>query len=55
MAKEKSRAKPDDKKQSKLFILKAREIGAAEKSSTADEVMSRLGKMKPEPRKANDQ
>jgi hypothetical protein len=44
-------AKPDDKEQSKLFIEKAREIGADEKRSAADKLMGRLAKMKPEPRK----
>jgi hypothetical protein len=43
-------AKPDDKEQSKLFIEKAREIGADEKRSAADKLMGRLAKMKPEPK-----
>ncbi len=42
--------KRDDAKQSKLFIQKAREIGADEKRSAADKLMGRLAKMKPEPR-----
>jgi hypothetical protein len=41
----------DDPDQSKLFIKKAREIGADEKKSAADKLMGRLAKMKPEPRK----
>jgi hypothetical protein len=43
--------KPDDKEQSKLFIEKAREIGADEKHSAADKLMERLARTKPEPRK----
>jgi hypothetical protein len=43
----------DDPGQSKLFIEKAREIEADEKHSTADKLMGRLAKMKPEPRKRN--
>jgi hypothetical protein len=39
-----------DKEQSKLFIEKAREIGADEKTSAADELLGWLAKMKPEPR-----
>jgi hypothetical protein len=41
----------DDPEQSKLFIDKAREIEADEKRSSADKLMERLAKMKPEPRK----
>lgn len=41
----------DDKEQSKLFIEKAREIEADEERSAADELMERLAKTKPEPRK----
>jgi hypothetical protein len=44
------RTPPDDKEQSKLFIEKAREIGADEDQSTADELLGRLAKMPPEPR-----
>ena len=40
----------DDKEQSKLFIEKAREIGADEKRSAADKLMGRLAKMKPQPK-----
>lgn len=44
-------SKPDDKEQSKLFIETAREIGADEDSSAADQVLGRLAKQQPEPRK----
>jgi hypothetical protein len=44
---------PDDKQQSRLFIEKAREIGAEEDRSDADELLGRLAKMPPEPLKAN--
>lgn len=43
-------AKPDDKEQSRLFIETAREIGADEESSVADQVLGRLAKQQPEPR-----
>ena len=52
MAKTKQRAKPDDKEQSKLFIKKAREIGADEGKSASDQLLGRLAKMLPEPRKS---
>jgi hypothetical protein len=42
--------KLDAKEQSKLFIEKAREIGADEEKSAADELLGRLAKMPPEPR-----
>ena len=42
--------KPDDRDQSKAFIEKAREIGADEEHSAADELMKRLAEKKPEPR-----
>jgi hypothetical protein len=45
-----SKPNPDDPKQSKLFIEKAREIEADEKRSAADKVMGRLVKMKPQPK-----
>ncbi len=45
------RQPPDDPEQSRLFLNKAREIGADEKHSTADKLMERLAKTKPEPRK----
>ena len=44
-------ARPDDKEQSRLFIETAREIGADEESSAADQVLGRLAKQQPEPRK----
>jgi hypothetical protein len=44
-------AKRDDLEQSKLFIEKAREIGADEDKSAADDLMGRLAKIPPEPRK----
>jgi hypothetical protein len=40
----------DDKEQSKLFIEKAREIGADEEKSAADTLMGQLAKLPPEPR-----
>jgi hypothetical protein len=43
----------DDKEQSKLFIDKAREIGADEKHSAADKLMARLAAKKPEPRRGD--
>lgn len=49
----KSKPKRDDPEQSKAFIEKAREIGADEKKSKADDLMERLAKMKPEPRKGS--
>ena len=45
------RPKPDDKEQSRLFIETAREIGADEETSAADQVLGRLAKQQPEPRK----
>jgi hypothetical protein len=42
--------KPDDKEQSKAFIEKAREIGADEDKSAADELIGNLAKRQPEPR-----
>jgi hypothetical protein len=50
LPKEKLSVKPDDKEQSKLFIKKAREIGADEERSAANELLGRLAKMPPEPR-----
>ncbi len=41
----------DDKKQSKLFIEKAKEIGANKNSSASDQLMGRLAEMEPAPRK----
>ena len=46
-------ATKDDKEQSRLFIEKAREIEADEERSAADDLMGRLAKMKPEPRKTD--
>jgi hypothetical protein len=43
-------SKPHDKEQSKLFIEKAREIGADEEKSGADALMGRLAKVPPKPR-----
>jgi hypothetical protein len=39
-----------DAKQSKLFIEKAREIGADEDESAADELLKRLARKPPEPK-----
>lgn len=43
--------KRDDPEQSKLFLKKAREIGADDAQSEADEVMGKLAKQPPEPHK----
>jgi hypothetical protein len=43
--------KPDNDEQSRLFIEKAREIGADEEKSAADGLMGRLAKALPEPRR----
>jgi hypothetical protein len=45
------RPKADDKEQSRAFIEKAREIEADEDRSDADELLGRLAKMPPDPRK----
>jgi hypothetical protein len=47
------KVKPDDKEQSKLFIEKAREIGADEEKSGAGELLRRLAKMPPQPQNAS--
>jgi hypothetical protein len=47
---EKRKPECDDAEQSKLFIEKAREIGADEDKSVADDVIGNLAKMPPEPR-----
>lgn len=47
-----TKAKPDDKAQSKRFLDTAREIGAGEDDSRADELMANLAKQPPEPRKS---
>jgi hypothetical protein len=41
----------DDPDQSRLFIEKAREIGADEKKSRADDLIGHLAKKPPEPHK----
>jgi hypothetical protein len=51
MTKTNRRLSKDDPEQSKLFIEKAREIEADEDSSAADELMKRMAKTPPEPRK----
>jgi hypothetical protein len=51
MNKRKPLIKPDDEQQSRLFIEKAREIGADEEKSRADELIGQLAKKPPEPRK----
>ena len=43
------KSKRDDPEQSKLFIEKAREIGADEEKSAPDELIGRLAKMPPQP------
>jgi hypothetical protein len=50
LKKKQAAVKPDDAEQSRLFLEKAREIGADEKRSAADKLMERLAKTKPEPR-----
>jgi len=46
--------KQDGKEPSKLFIEKAREIGADEERLATDKLMERLAKAKPEPRKSSE-
>jgi hypothetical protein len=46
-----SSATRDDPEQSRLFIEKAREIGADEGKSASDELIGKLAKKPPEPRK----
>jgi hypothetical protein len=48
----KNKVTRDDPAQSKAFIEKAREIGADEDKSAADNLMERLAKTPPEPRKS---
>jgi hypothetical protein len=48
--KSKQKSKPDDNEQSRAFVEKAREIGADEDKSAADELLARLAKTPPEPR-----
>jgi hypothetical protein len=51
-----TKSKPDDKEQSKRFIETARKVGADRESSTAaDQVIGRLAKHAPEPRKPTSQ
>jgi hypothetical protein len=50
MSSKKKSAQPDDLEQSKAFIEKAREIGADEDKSGADELLKRLAKKPPEPK-----
>jgi len=47
--------KPDAAAQSRRFIETAREIGAAEKDSRADELIGNLAKKPPESRKGAPQ
>jgi hypothetical protein len=49
---ETKKTKRDDAEQSRLFIEKAREIGADEDTSAADKLMEQLAKTLPEPHKA---
>ena len=49
-ASNKRKHKPDDQEQSQRFIKKAREIGADEEKSDADDLIGRLAKTPPEPR-----
>ncbi len=51
-----SKKKPrnDDDEQSKLFIEKARELGAKDDDKAADELMRRLAQKAPEPRKKSE-
>ena len=51
MSKREARIKPDDKEQSKLFIEKAREIGADEEHSESDNLIGQLARKPPEPKK----
>ena len=44
------RHKKDDPEQSRLFVEKAREIGADEEKSKSDELIGQLAKKPPEPR-----
>ena len=46
--------KSDNREQSKLFIQKAREIGADEERSAADELLGHLAKRAPEPKHKKD-
>ena len=44
-------SKADNKAQSRAFIEKAREVGADEERSAADDVLNVLAHKRPEPRK----
>jgi len=46
-----SESKRDDPEQSGLFIKKAREIGANDSALPADDLMGKLAKMPPDPKK----
>jgi len=49
---QKSGTRPDDRKQSRLFLETAREVGADTfRSDDTDAIMGRLAKQTPEPRK----
>ena len=52
--KSKPNRRRDDATQSKLFIKKAREIGADEKKSRADKLIGKLAEKPPEPRTKDD-
>ncbi|MGO9400762.1 MAG: hypothetical protein ACLP19_23405 [Xanthobacteraceae bacterium] len=54
MSEPRKKQRSDDKEQSKLFIEKAREIGADEERSEADNLIGQLAKKPPEPRKKSD-
>ena len=49
MCKGRRAAKSDDKEQSRLFIEKARELGADDERSAADEILGRLARQAPAP------
>lgn len=51
VSRKEKREEEDDKEQSRLFIEKAREIGADEKQTKSDELIGQLAKKPPEPRK----
>jgi hypothetical protein len=51
MKRRKERKQLDDPEQSRLFIKKAREIGADEKRSRSDELIGQLAKKPPQPHK----
>ena len=51
--KQKEKLESDDLEQSRLFIEKAREVGADDGALRADELMRQLAKKPPEPKKRN--